>query len=117
VRISRDFGFEAAHRLVDVGGKCEALHGHSWRLRVSVEAPVGPNGIAFDFLELEREVQAHVLSRLDHSYLNDILPSPSAENVAIWAWNALAHLPLSEIQVWETPDCVVTYDGGKRIGA
>ncbi|RPJ40996.1 MAG: 6-carboxytetrahydropterin synthase [Candidatus Latescibacterota bacterium] len=111
MRVSRDFGFEAAHRLPDYGGRCEALHGHSWKLRVTVEAPVGPNGLAFDFLELEREVRAKVLARLEHSYLNDIIEVPSAENLAVWAWGALARLPLAEIMIWESADCVVTYDG------
>ncbi|MFH1680123.1 MAG: 6-carboxytetrahydropterin synthase [Candidatus Eisenbacteria bacterium] len=111
MRVSREFRFDAAHRLGRHGGPCEALHGHTWRLRVTVEAPVAEDGIAYDFLRLEEEVRRHVLARLDHSYLNDILASPSAENVAVWVWEALAHLPLAEIRVWETEDCVVTYDG------
>jgi len=111
VRVSREFRFEAAHRLRDHGGGCEALHGHTWTLRVTVQAPVREDGLAFDFLLLEEEVRARVLARMDHSYLNDLLPSPSAENVARWAWKALAHLPLAEIRVWETPDSFVAYDG------
>ncbi|MFH1276918.1 MAG: 6-carboxytetrahydropterin synthase QueD [Candidatus Eisenbacteria bacterium] len=111
MRVSRDFRFEAAHRLENYGGKCEALHGHSWRLRVTVDAPVGENGLAFDFVELERIVREKVLALLDHSYLNDHLSPPSAERVALWVWDRLADLPLAEIRVWETPECVVTYDG------
>jgi 6-pyruvoyltetrahydropterin/6-carboxytetrahydropterin synthase len=111
VRVSREFRFEAAHRLEDSAGKCEALHGHTWCLRVTVEAPVGPDGIAFDFFRIEEEVRRHVLSRIDHTYLNDVCRPPSAENVARWAWDALAHLPLAEIRVGETPECFVAYDG------
>ncbi len=109
--VSRDFCFEAAHRLENYDGKCETMHGHSWKLRVTVRGAVGADGLAFDFNKLEREVKEHVLSVLDHTYLNDHLSLPSAEGVAMWVWERLSHLPLAEIRVWETPDCVVTYDG------
>ena len=111
VLVSRDFLFEAAHRLEEYRGKCEALHGHTWKIRVTVGAAVKGDGLAFDFAELSREVKEHVLSRLDHSYLNELIPIPSAERIAIWIWQSLCHLPLVEIKVWETPDCGVTYDG------
>ena len=114
MRVSREFRFEAAHRLENYGGRCEALHGHTWRLQVTVEAPVGDDGLAFDFVELEREVNEHVISRLDHAYLNDHIRPPSAEKVALWVWDRLSHLPLAEIRVWETPECVVAYDGSVR---
>lgn len=113
MRVSREFRFEAAHRLENYGGKCEALHGHTWRIRVTVEGPVGDDGLAFDFVRLEQEVRERVLSVVDHVYLNDHIRPPSAENVALWAWDRLSHLPLVEIRVWETPECAVTYDGRK----
>ena len=111
MRVSREFRFEAAHRLEDYDGKCEEMHGHSWKIRVTVSAPVGENGLAFDFVELEREVREKVVDHLDHSYLNDMVRPPSAENVAVWAWDRLSHLPLHEVKVWETPECAVVYDG------
>lgn len=111
MRVSRDFVFDAAHRLENYGGKCEELHGHTWKLRVTVEAPVGEDGLAFDFAEIEKETGRLVLSDLDHSYLNDRIRPPSAENVAVWIWERLSRLPLVEIRVWETRDCSVTYDG------
>jgi len=117
MRVSRSFSFEAAHRLEEYEGKCESLHGHTWRIEVTLEAPVGADGLAFDFVRLEREVRENVLSRLDHTYLNDLLPVPSAERVAIWAWDRLSHLPLAEIRIWETPDCVVSYDGTNGNGS
>jgi len=109
--VSREFRFEAAHRLEEYDGKCEEIHGHSWKVRVTVSAAVGENGLAFDFTALEREVEEKVLSELDHSYLNDKIRPPSAENVALWTWNRLSHLPLCEVKVWETPECAVVYDG------
>ncbi len=111
MRVSRDFRFEAAHRLEDYDGRCEALHGHSWKLRVTVSAPVGEDGLAYDFVKLADEVNEKVISVLDHSYLNELFRPPSAEKVAEWVWERLTHLPLAEIVIWETEDCMVTYDG------
>jgi 6-pyruvoyltetrahydropterin/6-carboxytetrahydropterin synthase len=117
VRVSREFTFDAAHRLEHYKGKCEALHGHTYRLRVTLEAPVGPDGIAFDFYEMKRLAGERVLDALDHTYLNDILRQPTAENVAMWIWKRLEGLPLFEIRVWETPTSFVTVRGaGKSQG-
>jgi 6-pyruvoyltetrahydropterin/6-carboxytetrahydropterin synthase len=52
-----------------------------------------------------------VIERLDHTDLNDVMPHPSAENIAVWTWKALEDLPLAEIRVQETPSCWVTYAG------
>ncbi len=109
--VSRDFEFEAAHRLEEYGGDCEALHGHSWKLRVSLSAPVGSDGLAYDFVKLEDAVRAKVINVLDHTYLNDTVNPPSAERIAIWVWNQLPDLPLSEVRIWETKDCSVIYNG------
>lgn len=111
MRVSREFTFSGAHRLPDHGGKCERLHGHTWRLRVTVRAPVGPRGIAVDFAELDRVVDARVMSALDHSDLNALIPDPSAERIAQWVWNALGGLPLEEVRVWESDRCFVAYRG------
>ncbi|HAK93440.1 MAG TPA: 6-carboxytetrahydropterin synthase QueD [Planctomycetes bacterium] len=111
MRVSREFTFSGAHRLPEYRGKCERLHGHTWRLRVTVRAPVQPHGIAFDFAELDRVVGERVLSALDHSDLNALMPDPSAERIAQWVWRALAGLPLEEVRVWESERCFVAYRG------
>ena len=115
--VTKEFVFDAAHNLVNYHGTCERLHGHTWRLQVTVRAPVGEDGLAFDFVELKKRVNEKIISRLDHVYLNDILPQSSAENLAIWIWQELKELPLYEIKVWETPTSLVTYCGpGKTEG-
>jgi len=110
--VTKEFSFNGAHRLVGYRGRCERLHGHTWRLQVTVQAPVGEDGLAFDFARLKEIVEREVLSVLDHAYLNDIMENPSAENIALWAWKKLEGiLPLHEIKVFETPTSFVTYRG------
>jgi 6-pyruvoyltetrahydropterin/6-carboxytetrahydropterin synthase len=110
--VSKDFTFDAAHNLPRYVGKCERLHGHTFKLRVTVKAPLDTwSGMAFDFTALKRAVDERVVKILDHAYINEIVPNPSAEFIAIWVWRKLADLPVFEVKVWETPTSFVTYQG------
>lgn len=108
--LAKDFTFDAAHNLVNYHGKCERLHGHTYKLRVVVEGTPDSEGMIIDFIELKAIVKEKILSRLDHSYINDIITQPSAENIAVWIWNELEesvrreNCALYEIHVWETAD-------------
>jgi len=117
MRLYKDFSFEAAHRLPNVadGHKCARLHGHSFRVRVSVDGPVGEkSGWVMDFADLKAAFQP-VHDRLDHRYLNDIagLENPTSEILARWIWRELlASLPgLAEIEVRETCSSGCIYRG------
>ncbi len=107
--VSRVFGFEAAHQLPWHEGKCRNLHGHSYRLEVTVEGPVGPDGIVVDFADLKVVVQREVIDRFDHRYLNDLLDNPTAELLAAEVWKSIetADFAVSRIRLWETPDSFV----------
>ncbi len=108
--LAKDFTFDAAHNLVNYHGKCERLHGHTYKLRVVVEGTPDSEGMIIDFIELKAIVKEKILSRLDHSYINDIITQPSAENIAVWIWAELEesvrreNCALYEIHVWETAD-------------
>ena len=112
--ISKDFKFDAAHNLVHYHGKCEKLHGHTYRLRVVLEGTPDSEGMIIDFIELKQIVKDKVIARLDHSYINDIIPQPSAENIAVWIWREIAesvkreNCELYEVHVWETETSCVT---------
>jgi 6-pyruvoyltetrahydropterin/6-carboxytetrahydropterin synthase len=114
VLIRKQFAFEAAHVLPYHQGKCSRLHGHSYRLDVSVAGPLQPEGPAtgmvVDFDELARIVRASVIEALDHRHLNDTIENPTSENIAVWIWRRLApQLPgLCELTLWETANaCAV----------
>lgn len=108
VQIRKQFRFEAAHVLPHHPGKCARLHGHSYRLEVALEGSLqtdGPaRGMIVDFDAISALVKPLVIERLDHASLNDVMPNPTAEHIALWIWEVLAsQLPqLAEIVVWET---------------
>ncbi len=112
--LSKDFKFDAAHNLIHYHGKCEKLHGHTYRLRVVLEGEPDSEGMIMDFIDLKHIVKEHVLSRLDHAYINELIPQPSAENIALWIWRELEgrvereNCSLYEVHVWETETSRVT---------
>lgn len=114
MRLDVEFHFAAAHRLPRYEGPCFRLHGHNYKLFVAVEGEVDPRtGMIADFGQVKQAVQEHVVSRVDHRNLNDILDNPTAENIARWMWEALeSHLPgLAEVRLYEIPDSCVIYRG------
>ncbi len=119
--ISREFTFEAAHHLPNVppGHKCRRLHGHSYRVAITVAGPVGVDtGWVRDFADL-KSAWSPLDDRLDHRYLNEVpgLENPTSERLAIWIWDELVvGLPgLTEISVKETctSECRYTGDGSR----
>ena len=115
--IWREITFEAAHRLPHVpeGHKCARLHGHSYRVRVSVRGAVDPHlGWFMDLGELRDRLEP-VRLRLDHYYLNEIegLENPTSENLARFIWQRLTPtLPgLCRIEVMETCTSGCRYEG------
>lgn len=107
--VSRTFRFEAAHQLPWHAGKCQHLHGHSYRLEVTVEGPIGPHGIVIDFADLAEVVHGEVIARYDHRYLNELMDNPTAELIAQQIWKTLeaAGLAVARIRLWETEDSLV----------
>jgi 6-pyruvoyltetrahydropterin/6-carboxytetrahydropterin synthase len=118
-QISVEQHFDAAHFLRGYQGKCEALHGHRFRVVVKITAPEVNNiGIGYDFVELKQYLR-DVLVRFDHICLNDMPPfdkmNPSSENIAATIYSELrsklagATVSLSCIEVWESPQTGVIY--------
>ena len=107
--VTRSFSFEAAHQLPWHTGACQRLHGHGYRLEVTVEGPLNEHGIVTDFADVADVVDREVISRFDHQYLNDLLDNPTAELIAQDAWKRIeaAGLAVSRIRLWETADSMV----------
>jgi len=118
-QVSIEQHFDAAHFLRGYRGKCEALHGHRFRVVVRVKASeVDDIGLAYDFVELKRQL-GDILSRFDHTCLNDVSPfdkvNPSSENIAATIYSELqpklagAPVSLTCVEVWESPQSGVAY--------
>ena len=113
--------FSGAHRLRYLHGKCEELHGHNWKVEVSVVSNrLGKEGVVIDFGILKQKVEK-VLKSLDHTYLND-LPyfsgiEPSSENIAKYIFDKLKSdlkgysTTLKKVTAWESETSCATYFG------
>jgi len=118
-QISVEQHFDAAHFLRGYKGKCEAMHGHRYRVVLKVEASeLNDIGLAYDFVELKKHL-SEVVAPFDHICLNDIPPfdeiNPSAENIAADIYKGLkprlakAPVTISNVEVWESPQTGVSY--------
>jgi len=117
--ISVDYTFAAGHALRNYKGKCENVHGHNYKVRVTLAGDkLNGNGLLMDFVELRAEIK-RLAERLDHHFLNDIPPfdklNPSAENLAWYICGeieprAQSHgLLVQGVTVWETDTTSATY--------
>lgn len=104
--------FSAGHQLVLYDGSLEPIHGHNWRVTVTVAADrLDSMGVVMDFHELERLLDA-IIQPMHNRHLNELSMfmsvNPSAENVAVHIGRALKLPPdisLRRVEVWETDDC------------
>lgn len=75
IRLTKEFSFEAAHALDGYDGPCREIHGHSYRLFVTVAGrpvadPGNPKyGMVMDFGVLKRIVNEQIVSRFDHAFV------------------------------------------------
>jgi 6-pyruvoyltetrahydropterin/6-carboxytetrahydropterin synthase len=112
--LRKEYGFEAAHFIYNHPGKCRNLHGHSYKLFVSLEGQVNlETGMIIDFDDLSKIVRDKVIFPLDHRFLNDLIPLSTAENIVTWIWEQLQPgLPaLTQLELYETTDNCVIYRG------
>ena len=117
MNVFKTFTIEAARSLPNLpdGHPCKNIHGHSFKITITVTGNVdNKTGFVMDFGDID-ETFNPLLSKLDHSYLNNIegLENPSSENVCQWIWERLApSLPgLSQIDIKETDSTGCIYKG------
>jgi 6-pyruvoyltetrahydropterin/6-carboxytetrahydropterin synthase len=108
ISITKTFYFQAAHQLKSHRDKCANLHGHSYRLDVTVTGPLiasgSSEGMIIDFADLSAKVNEEVISKWDHHFLNDIVNfRTTTELLAIEIFNRLkkSGLPVTSVRLWE----------------
>ena len=107
--------FSSAHRLRGYKGKCENVHGHNWRVGVTVASDkLNKIGIVRDFKDVKKRLK-DVLQKLDHKNLNSLTyfkkANPTSEILAKFIYGELKKkkLPVSSVSVWETDDSKAAY--------
>ena len=114
--------FAAGHALRNYHGKSEDVHGHNYRVRVTVEGQqLDSTGLLVDFLEVNRLITGAV-GYLDHRFINDLAPfdeiNPSAENLAKYFYDesntrlksvTSGRVRVKNVTVYETDTTTATY--------
>jgi 6-pyruvoyltetrahydropterin/6-carboxytetrahydropterin synthase len=117
--ISVEHTFAAGHALREYKGKCENVHGHNYKVRVTIAGDkLNAAGLLMDFVDLRAQIKKFI-ERLDHRFLNDIPPfdklNPSAENLAKYICDEIEPqarnqgLRVDGVTVWETDTTSATY--------
>lgn len=111
--VTKLFEFEACHHLPHYDGACHNIHGHSYKLEVTVSGQVNKDekdpkcGMIVDFKDLKKIVKEVAVDKYDHSNLNEFFPNPTAEiMVKQIAVDIMSKLPqgtyLVSCKLWET---------------
>ena len=101
--------FSAAHYLKEYKGKCEKVHGHTFRVEVAIRArELDRTGLGYDFTEIKKTLAAALP---DHTLLNETFDfNPTAENIARHLFGELKKAyPVTSVTVWESDDASATY--------
>ena len=127
--INRRSQFSASHRywLPEISeaeniqrfGKCSRApgHGHNYVLTASLASELDRYGMVLNLTEAKAIIHREIIEALDFSYLNDTWPEfqttlPTTEHMARVIWQRLiSHLPLTNIQLHETPELWADYQG------
>ncbi|MEZ7885550.1 MAG: 6-carboxytetrahydropterin synthase [Bacteroidales bacterium] len=138
IRITKEFSFEGAHALLDYDGKCRHIHGHSYKLQITlkgspmIETDHPKRGMVLDFTELKKLVNNLIIEPFDHalllrsgspiaeeiskSYQNVVIMNfqPTCENLTIYFANLIKQnlpqgLTLHRVKLHETATSFVEW--------
>lgn len=111
--VSVEDEFSSAHSIMLADGRREAVHGHNWKVIVTVESELpGETGMVCDFKDLKKALDS-ALKILDHKNLDEVgffmKNAPTAENIAKFIYDRMIDRLklkgkniLREVKVWET---------------
>ncbi|WP_419645859.1 6-carboxytetrahydropterin synthase QueD, partial [Victivallis vadensis] len=117
--IEIDRSFSAAHQLRGYNGDCCKLHGHNYKITVTVRSSeLDEIGIALDFKKLKAELDA-LLAEYDHSNLSELADfqavNPTSENLARTIYRKISEkmnsgtIRVHRVRVGESDHSAVTY--------
>lgn len=112
--------FSAAHVIAGITGPCSRVHGHNFKLEVTVTCrEIDSIGFSVDFYWLEKLIKEQVHDKIDHQFLNETPPfdkiNPTCENIATWCFERIksqlsAHkgLSIKKLSLWENSKFKIT---------
>lgn len=121
IKTTKIFTFDSAHFLPNHAGKCATMHGHTYKLEVTVIRDNGQlinsgsdEGMVMDFSDLKTIVMTEVIDKMDHKILNEVFSfRTTAENMSLHIFNVLTDklqsrgVIIEKIKLWETPNSYV----------
>ena len=121
IRATKIFTFDAAHCLPGHKGKCANMHGHTYRLEVtvarngdSVLTDDSGDGMVIDFGDLKQIVNEEIIDKVDHKLLNEVFPfRTTSENMARHFYGLMEKrlspqgVSVEKITLWESPTSCV----------
>lgn len=115
VSITKVFTFDCAHHLNEYEGKCKNIHGHTYKLEVTLKGVPDSKGLVMDFHDLNDIIKDQIIEQIDHKYLNNIFDfNPTCEMIGLWIWDKVfscfkdTECTLEKIVLWETPTSFIT---------
>lgn len=120
MRIFIEDTFDSAHSLPHLPEthKCHHLHGHTYRVRLEVIGPLTDDGWIVDYSVIKSHWQI-VKNRLDHKFINEIVPLSTCENLALYVMNEMSRrlsefgppmIKMSGLELRETEKCGVVLE-------
>lgn len=139
IKISKEFSFDMAHLLDGHDGKCQNLHGHTYKLQIEVSGELyadgAKRGMVMDFSDIKQQVKSLILDHLDHAFIYDkfseretkiaqlleemhlktfaLETRTTAEEMARFIFYRLkthSTLAISSVRLWETPTSYCEYN-------
>jgi queuosine biosynthesis protein QueD len=116
--VSVEQTFAAGHALRNYHGKCENVHGHNYRVEITIAGEqLNSIGLLVDFVEVKR-LMSGVVDYLDHQFINELSPfdviNPSAENMAKYFYDEVSRgipgeVRIAQVKIWETDTAAAVY--------
>lgn len=115
--VTKIFTFDSAHNLLNYDGICKNLHGHTYKLEVTVSGDINEIGMVCDFTELSSLIKENIIKKLDHKYLNEVFDfNTTCEMMVQWMWKECQKVfdgkayKLKKLVLWETPTSFATIE-------
>ena len=118
IEVTKEFTFDSCHQLLAYNGPCERLHGHTYKLQVTIKGTPDHRGMVLDFKDLKKVCNEKIVDILDHYNLNDKLDfNTTAENMVVYFYDVIKDFCEDKeysvvcVRLWETPTSYAEYRG------